>query len=139
MGKLYLLHYHSEWCEKSKASLQLITSDINTLHVAIASEILATNMEYLGETGGQGFVEFKNDLLKGHNILRELKYGYVTEMDETLLSEPLSINKYCAAASEYLAADYHFDPDAFDAARAAEDEDYYDNEHEGDDAEEIDR
>ena len=121
MDNLYLLYSCNEWCEKSKASLLLVTSDINTLHAAIGGEILVGNMEYMNESGGKGFAEYKKDYLAGKDVLRELQYGFIKEMDEALLSEPDTVQDYYTAASEFLAADFNFDPDMFDKAYNSED------------------
>jgi len=131
MKNLYLLYSCNEWCEKSKAPLILVTSDKNTLHAAIGGEILTGNMEYLGESGGKGFVEYKKDYLSGKDVLKELQYGFIKEMDESLLSELDTLPEYYTAASEFLAADFHFDAAAFDKAYSSEDydRDELDEEH----------
>ena len=121
MDTLYLLYSCNEWCELSKASLTLITSDKETLHAAIGGEILTGNMEYLGESGGKGFAEYKKDYLAGKDVLRELQYGFIKEMDNALLDEPDTVQDYYTAASEFLAADFHFDPAAFDKAYNSDD------------------
>ena len=114
---LYLLYSCNEWCEKSKALLLLITPDKETLYAAIGGEILTGNMEYIGESGGKGFAEYKKDCLAGVDsvdIFKELNYGFVKEMDITLLSEPETLSEYYASANTLLSADVNFDPDAFD-------------------------
>jgi len=118
---LYLLYSCNEWCEKSKAPLMLITSDKETLYAAIGGEILTGNMEYIGESGGKGFAEYKKDYLAGVDVLKELNYGFVNEMDETLLSVPETISEYHKAANEFLAADFRFDPADFDRAYNSDD------------------
>lgn len=115
-SRLYLLYWHGEWGMKSTAELKMITPDKETLYAAIGSEILSGNMIYLGESGGKGFKAYKDDYLAGVNVLKELDYGFVKEMKEALLSEPDSVPEYCTAASEYLAADFNFDPAEFDKA-----------------------
>ena len=116
MKNLYLLYSCNEWCEKSKASLILITSDKKTLYAAVGGEILTGGMEYLGLSGGAGFAQYKKDYLAGKDVLKELEYGFITEMDEALLSEPVTVSEYYIVANEFLDADYHFDPAAFDKA-----------------------
>jgi hypothetical protein len=118
---LYLLYSCNEWCEKSKASLMLITSDKKTLYAAIGGEILTGSMEYLGESGGNGFAAYKKDYLSGNDVLCELKYGFIKEKYEALLSEPDTLPEYQSAASELLAADYHFNPAEFNKAYNSED------------------
>ena len=113
---LYLLHSCNEWCEKSKASLLLVTSDKETLYIAIGGEILTGNMEYDGESGGNGFANYKWDYLN-HNVeMGKLNYGFVKEMDEALLSEPDTVPKYYMDASEFLDAYFEFDAATFDKA-----------------------
>lgn len=117
---LYLLYSCNEWCEKSKASLLLVTSDKETLCAAIGGEILTGNMNYLGESGGKGFAAFKKDYLAGNDVMKELNYGFVKETDEALLSAPDTIPEYYTAASEFLAADFQFDHAEFDKAYNSE-------------------
>ena len=117
----YLLYSCNEWCEKSKASLILATSDKKTLYAAIGGEILVGNMEYLGESGGKGFAEYKKDYLSGKDVLKELQYGFIKEMDDSLLSASDSVSEYYTAASEFLAADFNFDAAAFDKTYSSED------------------
>jgi len=121
MDILYLLYSCNVWCEKSKAPLLLVTSDKKTLYAAIGGEILTGNMEYLGESGGKGFAEYKKDYLAGEDVLKELQYGVIREIDNALLSKPDTVQDYYTAASEFLAADFHFDPAAFDKAYNSED------------------
>ena len=123
-SNLYLLYECNEWCEKSKASLLLVTSDKETLYAAIGGEILTGSMEYMGESGGNGFVEYKKDYLAGKDVLKELNYGFIKEMDEVLLSVPETVTEYHKAASEFLAADFHFDPAEFDRAYNSEETEY---------------
>ena len=127
---LYLFYSCNEWCEKSKASLLLVTSDKKTLYAAIGSEILTGNMEYLGESGGKGFAEYKKDYLKGVDVQKELNYGFVNEMDETLLSAPTTISEYQKAANDFLAADFCFDPAEYDRCSEPNEELYDENDYE---------
>ena len=92
MGNLYLLYSCNEWCEKSKASLLLVTSDKETLYAAIGGEILTGNVEYDGETGGNGFLSYKWDYLNKNVDTNKLQYGFINEIDEALLSEQLFLN-----------------------------------------------
>lgn len=132
-NNLYLLYSCNEWCEKSKAPLILVTSDKETLCAAIGGEILTGNMEYLGESGGKGFAAYKKDYLAGNDVMKELNYGFVKEMDESLLSAPDTLPEYYTAASEFLAADFHFDPAEFDKAYSSEDAPRDDDEEEYED------
>jgi hypothetical protein len=125
---LYLLYSCNEWCELSKASLILVTSDKKTLHAAIGGEILAGEMEYLGESGGIGFSIFKTDLLAGNDVTKELQYGFIKEMDEALLSNSKTIPDHYSAANDYLAADFDFDPVAYEIANGRESFGYGDDE-----------
>jgi hypothetical protein len=119
--RLYLLYSCNVWCEKSKATLILITSDQDTLHTAIAGEILTGGMEYDGQSGGRGFSDFKRDYLNHNIVMDKLKYGYVEEMAEMLLSEPDFMFESHKAAIEFLDANFDFDPAAFDHAYSGED------------------
>jgi len=133
---LYLLYSCNEWCEKSKATLLLVTSDKQTLLAAIGGEILVGNMEYLGETGGKGFAEYKKDYMSGEGVLKELQYGFVKEMDEALLSVPNTVPDYYTAANKFLSVEHQFDPVAFDKAYNSEEtegEDTEDDWEQGDD------
>ena len=116
MDTLYLLYSCNEWCEKSKALLLLVTSDKDTLHTAVGGEILVGNMDYRGENGGKGFAAYKEDYIAGKDVLRELKYGFINEIDNALLNEPDTVPKYYMDAHDFLAPDFRFDPDAFDRA-----------------------
>jgi hypothetical protein len=127
MKRLYLLYSCNEWCEKSKAELHFITSDKNTLYAAIGGEILTGNIEYLGISGGKGFAAYKKDLLAGNDVLREIKYGFIREMKESLLSEPKTLHEYYEEAGEYLAADFKFSPAEFDRAYESLRTDYGDD------------
>jgi hypothetical protein len=113
---LYLFYSCNEWCEKSKASLRLVTSDKATLYAAIGGEILTGNMEYNGETGGNGFMSYNWDYLNHDVEMSKLKYGFVQEMDEALLTEPGDLPEYCKTASEFL--DVYFEFDAADFNKA---------------------
>ena len=120
-GELYLLYSCNEWCELSKASLLLVTSDSETLYAAIGGEILTGNMEYDGESGGKGFAEYKWDYLNHRVEMSKLQYGFVKEMDEALLSVPETVKEYHKSASEFLDVYFDFDADAFDKAYNSED------------------
>lgn len=111
---LYLLYSCNEWW--ARASLILITSDIQTLYAAICGEVLNENMEYDGKTGGKGFAECKQDYLAEEIIISKLKFGFVKEVDEAMLSEPDTLQKHHIDASEFLRADFLFEADAFDSA-----------------------
>ena len=129
---LYLLYSCNEWCEKSKASLLLVTSDKETLYAAIGGEILTGNMEYDGESGGNGFANYKWDYLNKNVTISKLQYGFVNEIDEALLSTPDTVPDYYTSASEFLDAYYEFDPAAFDKAYNSED-----NEQDDEDEDEM--
>jgi len=137
---LYLLYSCNEWCEKSKASLLLVTSDKETLYAAIGGEILTGGMEYDGESGGKGFAEYKWDYLNHNVMMGKLQYGFIVEMDEALLSEPETVSKYYTDASDFLDVYFDFDSDAFDKAYNSEDiehdgENELDEEQDGEDME----
>jgi len=119
---LYLLYWQGEWGAESNAKLELITSDKKTLYAAIGSEILSGNMVYLSESGGEGFEAYKKDYLAGVDVLKELNWGFVKEMNETLLSDAKTISEYQKAANDYLAADFRFDPAEYDRAYNSDDE-----------------
>jgi len=129
---LYLLYWYGEWGVETNAKLQLITSSKDTLYAAIGGEILTGNMQYLGEIGGIGFEAFKKDYLAGVDTLKELNYGFIKEMTESLLSEPETLNEYHKAASDYLAADFRFDPAEFDTAYISGNEYDYEPDNEND-------
>jgi hypothetical protein len=90
-------------------------------------------MEYDGESGGKSFASYKWDYLYKKVNMGKLKYGFVKGMDEALLAVPDTVPDYYKDARDFLAADFQFDPEAFDKAYNSEDiengEDEFDEEY----------
>jgi hypothetical protein len=137
MGNLHLLYSCDEWGSLSSASLRLVTSDDETLYAAIGGGILTGGMEYDGKTGGAGFAEYKKNYLDGNAVPGCLKYGFIKELDEALLSEPDTIPEYCAAAYEFPDAAFRFDPAEFDRAYGSDDTEWNSGETEDENDMEI--